>query len=218
MSGGIVLVGGTKGGVGKSVTSHAACLGAILRNQPAVYVLTDARRKLRDEGRPYGVLDGREPQNLARILSESRNAPGGWTIVDGGGNRPAFDEELALAADLCILPFRASDEDLDVVADDLVRIPNAVAWPTQWPTNPFASRAAQLMIERFAKAFPMRIVRPPIPFVNAASELLAGSLGSASTVVRQMSLRVFDVISEEFDNRVRSVAQQAPEAIAANNR
>ena len=129
MTGGIVLFGGTRGGVGKTVMSHSACLGAILHNQPAVYVLTDPLRKLRTDGRPYGVLDGREPLMLARILKESRNGSGGWTIIDGGGNRPAFDEEVAAAADLCILPFRASDEDLDVVGNDLVRIPKAIAWP-----------------------------------------------------------------------------------------
>src|SRR5579872_2096888 len=56
---GIVFVGGGKGGVGKSATSHLACLGAILCNQPAAYVLTDPSRKMRGEGRPYGVLDGR---------------------------------------------------------------------------------------------------------------------------------------------------------------
>lgn len=49
--------------------SHAACLGAILHNQPAVYVLTDPLRKLRKEGRPYGVLDGKEPVSLANIIN-----------------------------------------------------------------------------------------------------------------------------------------------------
>jgi len=47
----VVFVGGTKGGVGKSATAHLACLGAILRNQPAAYVLTDPRRKIRGQGR-----------------------------------------------------------------------------------------------------------------------------------------------------------------------
>jgi predicted nucleic acid-binding protein len=37
----LVFFGGSKGGVGKCATSHLACLGAILCNQPAAYVLTD---------------------------------------------------------------------------------------------------------------------------------------------------------------------------------
>jgi chromosome partitioning protein len=201
MSGGIVFFAGIKGGAGKSATSHAACLGATLRNQAAVYVLTDPKRKLRADGRPYGVLDGREPHMLANILSESHKGLNGWTIIDGGGNRPAFDEAVAAVADLCILPFRASEEDLDMVADDLSRIPNAVAWPTAWPTNPYASRAAGFMIEALVKAFPLRVINPPIPFVNSVADLLAASLGSPSSPVRQMSCKVFDVMAEEFDNR-----------------
>jgi hypothetical protein len=46
----LVFFGGSKGGVGKSATSHLACLGAILCNQPAAYVLTDPDREIRDKG------------------------------------------------------------------------------------------------------------------------------------------------------------------------
>lgn len=197
----IVFVGGGKGGVGKSATSHLACLGAILRNQPAAYVLTDPNRRIRGEGRPYGVLDGREPQQLANILNVSRSSFNGWLIIDGGGNRPAFDVEVAAEADLCILPFRASEEDLDTVADDLKRIPNAVAWPTAWPTNAFAVRAAQFYIDGLAKAFPLRVINTPVPFVNSVSELLTASLDSPSSPVRQLARKVFDVMVDEYDQR-----------------
>ena len=209
MTGGIVFFGGGKGGVGKSATSHGACLGAILHNHSAVYVLTDPKRKMREEGRPYGVLDGREPQTLANILNASRKNLSGWTIIDGGGNRPAFDEEVAAAADLCILPFRASEEDLDTVADDLRRIPNALAWPTAWPTNPYASRAAQFLIEGLVKAFPLRVINPPIPFVNSVSELLSASLHSPSSPVRQLARKIFDVMAEEYDLRRPKAVEQA---------
>ena len=56
-----VFVGGTKGGTTKSCSSHLLCLGSVLCKQPAAYVLTDPRRKLKSEGRPYGVLDGTDP-------------------------------------------------------------------------------------------------------------------------------------------------------------
>ncbi len=207
MRGGIVVFAGTRGGVGKTVMAHSACLGAILHNQPAVYVLTDPLRKLRTEGRPYGVLDGREPHMLARILKESRNGSGGWTIIDGGGNRPAFDAELAAVADLCILPVRNTDEDMDVVANDLMRIPKAIAWPTAWPTNPYALRAAQLMLERFVKAFPLRVINPSIPEVKSSSQLLADSLGSPRTVVRRMARKIFEVMVEELDSRVPKLVE-----------
>jgi hypothetical protein len=206
MTGGIVFFSGTRGGVGKTVMSHAACLGAVLHDQPAVYVLTDPMRKLREEGRPYGVLDGRDPERLAHILSESRANPSGWTIIDGGGNRPAFDEAVSAVADLCIFPFRASDEDLDVVGNDLRRIPKGTAWPTGWPTNPYARIAANLMMYDFVKTFPRRVIEQPISFVNASTQLLGESLGSPPTVVRDMARKIFAIMAEEFENRVRKPA------------
>lgn len=133
-----VFGGGSKGGVGKSTNARLACLGAILSNQGDAYVLTDPDRELLKKGRPYEVLDGRKPKELASIMNATRKASEGWLIIDGGGNRPAFDAEIAKEVDLCILPFRPSHEDMDTVSKDLERIGNAIAWPTAWPTNIFA--------------------------------------------------------------------------------
>jgi hypothetical protein len=205
----VVFIAGSKGGVGKSATAHLACLGAVLRNQPAAYVLTDPNRKIRGEGRPYSVLDGREPNQLANILGASQLTLNGWLIIDGGGNRPAFDAAIAAEANLCILPFRASEEDLDTVADDMRRIPNAVAWPTAWPTNAFAERAAVFYVEALTKAFPLRVINTPIPFVNSVSELLAASLDAPSSPVRQLARRVFDVMADTFDERQAKPTAQA---------
>lgn len=202
----IIHVGGGKGGTGKTTAAHLICLGATLRNQPAAYVLTDPSRKVRGDGRPYGVLDGRMPNDLAHILNASRSALNGWLVIDGGGNRPAFDEELAAEAMLCVLPFRASEEDLDTVADDLQRLPNAIAWPTAWPTNAFAERAAQYYIDGLAKAFAGRVITSPIPFVNSVSELLAASLVSPSTPVRNAARKIFGQIEECFE---KILAQEA---------
>src|SRR5262249_27785858 len=142
-------------------------------------------------------------------LSVSRNGFSGWVIIDGGGNRPAFDEEVANAVDLCILPFRASEEDVDTVSDDLKRIPKAIAWPTAWPTNSFAERAAQFYIDALGKAFPLRVINTPIPFVNSVSDLLAESLNSPSSPVRQLARKVFDVMADEYDQRKTMPAESA---------
>ena len=197
----VIFIGGSKGGVGKSATSHLACLGAILRNQPAAYVLTDPDRKIRGEGRPYSVLDGRQPEHLANILNASRSTLNGWLVIDGGGNRQAFDSEIAAEADLCIFPFRPSEEDIDTVAGDMKRIASAIAWPTAWPTNLFATRAAQFYIDGLSKAFPSRVMQRPIPFVNSVSELLAESLGAPSSPVRRLARKVFSVMEERFERR-----------------
>lgn len=201
MSTKLVFFGGSKGGVGKSATSHLACLGAILCNQPAAYVLTDPDREIRDKGRPYDVLDGREPQKLAAILKASRETPEGWLIIDGGGNRPAFDEAIAEEVDLCIFPFRPSHEDMDTVSKDLDRITKAFAWPTAWPTNIFAIPAARGFINRLSKRYPSRVISKPIPFVNSALDLLAETLDSPSSPVRNLARMVFNMMENQYQRQ-----------------
>jgi hypothetical protein len=203
----IVYIGGGKGGTGKTTTAHLACLGAVLRNHPAAYVLTDPERKVRGEGRPYGVLDGRMPAALAQILSASHSSLNGWLFIDGGGNRPAFDREISAEADLCLLPFRASEEDLDTVAMDLQRLPKAVAWPTAWPTNPHAERAALYFIDGLARVFPGRVILQPIPFVNSVSE--------PSTTARQVGRKVFNTIEDWFIDHIDKARDVPDRAISA---
>lgn len=213
----IVFVGGSKGGSGKTSTAHLACLGATLRNQPAAYVVTDPERKVRSEGRPYGVLDGRQPEKLAQILAASHSSLNGWLFIDGGGNRQAFDQELAAEADLCVLPFKASEEDVDTVATDMQRLPQAVAWPTAWPTNPFAEKAAQFYIDGLTQTFPGRVIMPPIPFVNSVSDLLASTLESPSTATRQLGRKVFRMIEDWFIYHIDEAADadDGPKAVVA---
>jgi len=201
MSTKLVFFGGSKGGVGKSTNAHLACLGAILSDQPAAYVLTDPDREIREKGRPYDVLDGRDPEKLAAILKASSKTSEGWLVIDGGGNRPAFDEAIAEEVDVCIFPFRPSHEDMDTVANDLDRISNALAWPTAWPTNIFAIPAARGFINRLSKKYPSRVITKPIPFVNSASDLLAENLDSPSTPVRSLARKVFSVMEELYDRR-----------------
>src|ERR1700691_1334848 len=204
-----IFFGGSKGGVGKSATSHLACLGAVLCNQAAAYVLTDPDREIRDKGRPYDVLDGRDPNQLASILKASQSTSDGWLIIDGGGNRPAFDSAIAEEVDLCIFPFRPSHEDMDTVSRDLDRIANALAWPTAWPTNIFAIPAAQSFINRLSKQYPSRVITKPIPFVNSASDLLAQSLDSPSPPVRRLARKVFGVMEAQFERSVKSGKRRA---------
>ena len=209
-----VYVGGKKGGTTKTTSSHLLCLGAILRGQPAAYVLTDPTRQIKAEGRPYGVLDGRDPRKLAQIIEASRSTQNGWLIIDGGGNRPEFDSELNDAADLCLLPFRASEEDLDTVSQDLQLLPDSIAWPSAWPTNRHAEQAAQYFIDGLAKAFPLRIIKTPIYFVNSAAELLGASLKSPLTPVRSAAKRAFDIMAEAYDERAAVQRGVKTEAVA----
>jgi chromosome partitioning protein len=210
-----VAVLGGKGGTTKTASSHLMCLGAFLRGVPAAYALTDPSRKVRGEGRPYAVLDGRLPEQLALILDSSRSNLNGWLVIDGGGNRPDFDIEVSKHVHLTIIPFRASEEDIDSAAQSLTAMPAALAWPSAWPTNAFALNAAQYLLEGLSKAFPHRIIAPPIPFVNSISDLLATSLASPSTAVRQAARRAFETMSDYYDDRIPAESRDGPEALSA---
>ena len=210
-----VAILGSKGGTTKTASSHLLCLGAFLQGIPAAYVLTDPTRKVRGEGRPYAVLDGRMPEQLALIFNSSQNNLNGWLVIDGGGNRPEFDIEVAKHADLTIIPFRASEEDIDTVAQSLAAIPNALAWPSAWPTNAFAINAAQYLVDALGKAFPQRIINPAIPFVNSISDLLSTALATPSTSVRTAARKSFATMQDYYDVHCPSdVAQSAKELSA----
>ena len=195
----LLAVLGGKGGTTKTATAHLICLGAYLSGIPAAYALTDPLRKVRGEGRPYAVLDGRLPEQLALILNSSQNNLNGWLVIDGGGNRPDFDIEVSKHVDLTVIPFRASEEDIDTVAQSLAAMPKALAWPSAWPTNSFAVNAAQYLLDGLGRAFPQRIISPPIPFVNAVSDLLSSELTSPPTTVRQAARRAFETMSDYYE-------------------
>jgi hypothetical protein len=210
-----VAILGSKGGTTKTASSHLLCLGAYLSGIPAAYVLTDPTRKVRGDGRPYAVLDGRLPELLALIFNSSQSNLNGWLVIDGGGNRPEFDIEVAKNVDLPIIPFRASEEDIDTVAQSLTAIPNALAWPSAWPTNAFAINAAQYLLDGLAKAFPQRLMNPAIPFVNSISDLLSMSLASPSTSVRQIARKSFMTMQDYYDLHCPAETAQEEAAVSA---
>lgn len=199
-----LYIGGQKGGTTKTTTAHLLCLGAVLCKQPAAYVLTDPKRELKSEGRPYGVLDGRDPTKLAQIIAANQSTLNGWLVIDGGGNRPQFDKTMAEEVELCVLPFRDSDEDLEMVRADLEAMPHALAWPAAWPTNEKAARAAQHYIDELVRDFPARVIDRPIYFVNSAKDLLDKVLGDPSTVVRSAARRAFDIMNNHYAEQARN--------------
>lgn len=208
-----VAILGNKGGTTKTASTHLLCLGAYLYGIPAAYVLTDPMRKVRGEGRPYAVLDGRMPEQLALIFNSSQNNLNGWLFIDGAGNRPEFDIEVGKNVDLTIIPFRASEEDIDTVAQSLAAIPNALAWPSAWPTNAFAINAAQYLVDGLGKAFPQRIMTPVIPFVNSVSDLLSSTLTTPSTAVRQAARKAFTTMQDYYDSHCPVEVAQSAEAV-----
>jgi chromosome partitioning protein len=167
----IVCVIGNKGGTGKTTLSHMLCQGMGLVGQRSVCVLTDTHREPLDpQGRRYLVADARSREALTRVTETIRGLNAWMGVIDGGGNRTELDRKLYGLADLVLLPFRDSHEDLRTVIRDLEMFPRAYAIPSQWPTNAWQREAAEKAVAQFLGGFRDRILDPV--FALSATKLL----------------------------------------------
>ncbi len=167
----IVCVIGNKGGTGKTTLSHMLCQGMGLLGQRSVCVLTDTHREPLDpQGRRYLVADARTREALAKVTEKIRGLNAWMGVIDGGGNRTELDQKLYGLADLVLLPFRDSHEDLRTVVRDLEMFPRAYAIPSQWPTNAWQREAAEKNLAGFLSQYADRILDPV--FALSATKLL----------------------------------------------
>jgi hypothetical protein len=167
----IICVIGNKGGTGKTTLSHMLCQGMGLLGQRSVCVLTDTQREPLDPaGRRYLVADARSREALGRVTDKIRSLKAWLGVIDGGGNRSEVDRHLYGLADLVLLPFRDSHEDIRTVIRDLEMFPRAYAIPTQWPTNAWQREAAENAVAELLAAYRDRILDPV--FGLSASKIL----------------------------------------------
>lgn len=197
----IVATTGQKGGTGKTLNTHAMAHGFSMLGTPAAYALTDNRRLLSDENRVYSIIDARSVDRLQQAVEVAHQKEGnGVLFIDGGGNRLAVDELLAAVADVVILPFGASDEDVYPVAEDMAKYPQAMAMPSNWPTNNKAADLARGYIEKLEELFPGRIL-PAVPATNAVRDLLLTDfsgqlLPPAQKFCRVLAKQVMELLPE----------------------
>jgi cellulose biosynthesis protein BcsQ len=111
----------TKGGVGKTSISHLIALGAAWKNTPAYLMHTDDREPIRVQGRPYMYYDARDPETLSRLIGAAVNQDG-LCIIDSGGNRPEFDQWIASAVDMVLIPVTPDPEAVDMALEHMKRL------------------------------------------------------------------------------------------------
>ncbi len=175
----IVCIIGNKGGTGKTTLSHMLCQGFGLLRQRSVCVLTDTQREpLNPEGRRYLVADARTAEALGKVVDKVRSLKGWLGVIDGGGNRSDMDRKLYGLANLVLLPFRDSHEDIRTVIKDLEAFPRAYAVPSQWPTNPWALEAANKTVRQHLWRHSDRILTP-VPALSASKLLLQKEIPAA---------------------------------------
>ncbi|HLW05876.1 MAG TPA: hypothetical protein VKY38_09935 [Azoarcus sp.] len=195
----IICVIGNKGGTGKTSLSHMLSQGLGLLGHRAACVLTDtAREPLNPAGRRYVTADARTLASLDKVVAKLRSLENWLGVIDGGGNRSEMDKHLYALADLVLLPFRDSHEDIRTVIRDLEAFPRAYAVPSQWPTNPWQRTAADRNVAKLMRPYQHRILRP----VNALS---------ASKLLLQKNIP--EQIPTPLSNACRALARQALELL-----
>jgi chromosome partitioning protein len=206
----IICVIGNKGGTGKTTLSHMLCQGLGLLGQHSVCVLTDTHREpLAPAGRRYLVADARSREALTKVVDKIRSLNAWMGVIDGGGNRTEMDRKLYGLADLVLLPFRDSHEDIRTVIRDLEMLPRAYAIPTQWPTNAWAREAAERTVTEMLGNYRDRILDPI--HTLAASKLLLQHqippalptpLANASRAAARQVLDLLQIPLEDADPEV----------------
>jgi len=200
----IICVIGNKGGTGKTTLSHMLAQGLGLLGKRSVCVLTDTYREPLDPaGRRYLTADARTREALAKVVDKIRSLKEWLGIIDGGGNRSEMDRRLYGLADLVLLPFRDSHEDIRTVIRDLELFPRAYAVPTQWPTNAWQREAAERTVEEFLSPFRDRILEP-VWALSASKQLLQAQIPAPlpsplANACRGMAHQVLDLLQIPID-------------------
>ena len=221
----IICVIGNKGGTGKTTLSHMLSHGLGLLGQRSVCVLTDTYREPLDPaGRRYLVADARSREALTKVTDKIRSLKAWLGVIDGGGNRTEMDRRLYGLADLVLLPFRDSHEDIRTVIRDLEMFPRAYAIPTQWPTNAWQKEAASKTVQEMLAPYQDRIL-DPVYALSGSKVLLQkqvpasvpSALNNASrSVARQvLDLLQIDILDDELDETETAQAPQRTTALAA---
>lgn len=205
----IVCIIGNKGGTGKTTLSHMVCQGMGLLGQRSACILTDTSREpLAPEGRRYVTADARNAEALAKVVVKLRSMDDWLGVIDGGGNREDVDRQLYGVADIVLLPFRESHEDIRTVVRDLDRFPRAYAVPTQWPTNAWQRHAADRSVAQLMSDYRHRILRP-VSALSSSKLLLQRQVPDAlptalANACRAVAGQVMDLLELEY-------SLQAPE-------
>jgi len=217
----IICVIGNKGGTGKTTLSHMLCQGMGLVGQRSVCVLTDTYREPLDPAsRRYLTADARSREALAKVVDKVRALKAWLGVIDGGGNRTEMDRRLYGLADLVLLPFRDSHEDIRTVIRDLEMFPRAYAVPMQWPTNAWQREAADKSVSEFLGPYRDRILEPV--FALSATKLLLqkqlpGPLPTPlANACRGMARQVLDLLQITIDDELDERHDAAPQRSAAS--
>lgn len=166
-----VAIVSSKGGTGKTTLAHLLALGAAWRDEPSYLMHTDKRDPITVQGRPYLYYDARTPEKLTTLVEAAINQDG-LCIIDGGGNRPKFDNWIAKSVDLVLIPVTPDQEATQLAMFDRERMIDNGAGQCLYLLNNVSTNAK-------ARAFDQSIF-----YDQLESDLIAGEIKSLAAVRR----------------------------------
>ena len=173
-----ILIGGTKGGSGKSTISALLAKGIADLGHSAAIVTTDMDEEMFTDNKNYLLLDGRGENNSRASLSKIANFDEGnkifVTIIDGAASDD-LETDIAYAeiSDLILFPFKTGNRDMTRVRKNLQNMPKAYGLPNEWP-EPKSSTYGKVMakFEHHLYGFRSQIlIDSPVLAVSASDEL-----------------------------------------------
>ncbi len=211
---------GRKGGGGKTACSHILALAFGLAGHKPILVQTDLRTAappIGALGRPYWLfgLDASHPEQAAEamrtIFDRASKTEGSIVILDGGANRDAIDEALAMRSDLVLIPVADGPEDLEVAEQDRHRFEGRLAAvgktaPVRLVLNRWPGRKAELdpfLREDYVAAFMERTqglrLQTMVPRFRSVKALLDHGSPEGRSSVRKVGRQLLEEITGLLD-------------------
>jgi chromosome partitioning protein len=174
----VIALVGSKGGSGKSTAAHliAHGCGSLARPIPTIVLTTDPEEHPRTDRRRYAVADGRTRDALLSQMRKLLQVERLLILLDGAAARPDLDQVVSEVADLAVLPFKPAAQDVERAADNLKRLPTAVALPMDWPALPATAKR----VRRYLNAVPEDRRLPPFKHIPRLSDLLGEGYAEAA--------------------------------------
>lgn len=161
-----------KGGVGKTSLSHLLALGAAWRGMPAYVFHTDERDPLIVNERPYEYIDARDSDRLETVIDALVQSKG-ISVIDGGGNRPHFDQWISEYMDLVLIPVTPDTEAITLGMRLMDELQRAGVSHARYLLSMTSSNAKALQFDQthFYSRLPQNLIAGSIPRVESVRRL-----------------------------------------------
>ncbi len=156
------------------------------------------------KGRPYQYYDARDPDYLVKLMKSAQDKSGLF-IIDGGGNRSAFDKWIAPSMDLMIIPITPDPEDVKqtlIYGENLVKhgIKNIRYLLNRYPSNAYERN----FIQQYINLIPENMIIGKLQVLSALRTIFGDDKVKFKTPpskVNNFCRHTYRVTSKELENQ-----------------